>query len=56
MTRLAAAFPELEVLSVSVLDEADLDRFREAVWRLTGLIRVWLRQGREVDEIGRAHV
>ena len=48
--RLAAAFPELEVLSVSVLDEADLDRFREAVWRLTGLIRVWLRQGREVDD------
>ena len=50
VARLAAAFPDLDVLSVSVLDEADLDRFRDAVWRLTGLIRIWLRQGREIDE------
>jgi small GTP-binding protein len=47
---LEAAFPGLEVLLVSVLDEATLDRFRDAVWRLTGLIRIWLRQGREVDD------
>jgi small GTP-binding protein len=50
VARLAAAFPELEVLPVSVLDEPGLDRFRDAVWRLTGLIRIWLRQGREVDD------
>ncbi len=41
--RLAAAFPELEVVPVSVLDDASLERFREAVWRLTRLLRVYLR-------------
>jgi ribosome-interacting GTPase 1 len=49
-SRLAAAFPELEVVPVSVLDDATLDAFREAVWRLTGLIRVYLRHRGEVDE------
>src|SRR6187549_68 len=29
-----------ECLFVSVLDDASLDRLREAIWRLTGLIRV----------------
>jgi ribosome-interacting GTPase 1 len=28
---------------VSVLDEASLDVFRDAVWRLTGLVRIFLR-------------
>ncbi len=37
------SFPDLAVVPVSVLDEASLDAFREAVWRLTGLIRVRLR-------------
>jgi small GTP-binding protein len=37
--------PELEVLGVSVLDDASLERFRDAVWRLTGLIRVELPGG-----------
>jgi len=41
--RLRAAFPELEMVVVSVIDEASLDAFREAAWRLTGLIRVYLR-------------
>src|SRR5919198_1429873 len=41
--RLAAALPDLELVAVSVLDEASLDAFREAVWRLTGLVRVFLR-------------
>jgi uncharacterized protein len=41
--RLRTAFPELRVLPVSIIDEASLDAFREAVWRLTGLIRVQLR-------------
>jgi uncharacterized protein len=38
------------VLAVSVLDDESLDRLREAIWRLTGLIRVFPRRGNEVDE------
>ena len=41
--RLRAAFPELDVVPVSVIDEASLEAFREKIWRLTGLIRVRLR-------------
>jgi uncharacterized protein len=41
--RLAATLPELELVAVSVLDEESLDAFREAVWQLTGLVRVFLR-------------
>ena len=47
ITRLRAAFPELEVLPVSVIDEASLEAFREAVWGLTGLIRIHLRSNGE---------
>jgi ribosome-interacting GTPase 1 len=43
-------FPELDVVAVSVLDDESLDRLREAIWRLTGLIRVFLRQGADVDD------
>ena len=50
VTRLAAAFPDHDVLAVSILDDGSLVAFREAVWRLTGLIRVRLRRGRDVDE------
>jgi small GTP-binding protein len=46
---LRAAFPDLDVLPVSVIDEASLHAFREAVWRLTGLIRVHLRTNGETD-------
>src|SRR5256884_7073327 len=41
--RLAAALPDLELVAVSILDEASLDTFRDAVWRLTGLVRIFLR-------------
>ena len=41
--RLVAAFPDLDVIPVSVLDEASLEAIRGALWRLTGLIRVRLR-------------
>jgi small GTP-binding protein len=41
----APAHPELRVVPVSVLDDASLDRLREELWALTGLIRVWLRDG-----------
>jgi small GTP-binding protein len=37
--------PELRVLPVSVLDDASLDRLRQELWGLTGLIRVHLRDG-----------
>jgi small GTP-binding protein len=40
--RLAAAFPDLDVIPVSVLDEASLEAIRATIWRLTGLIRVRL--------------
>jgi uncharacterized protein len=50
LERLGAAFPELELVPVSVLDDASLEAFCEAVWRLTGLIRVYLRHGGEVDD------
>ncbi len=36
--RLAAAFPELAVVGVSVLDEASLDAFREAIWSLIVIV------------------
>ena len=47
--RLSAAFPDLAAVRVSVLDEASLDAFRDAVWDLTGLIRVFLRTGATTD-------
>jgi ribosome-interacting GTPase 1 len=47
---LAAAFPDLEVVAVSILDDASLDAFREAVWRLLGLVRVYLRRAGEIDD------
>ena len=48
--RLADAFGDLELVPVSVLDDASLERFREAVWHLLGLIRVYLRHGGGVDD------
>lgn len=50
LERLAASFPDLRLVGVSVLDEVSLDAFRAAVWRLTGLIRVFLRHGAEVED------
>jgi small GTP-binding protein len=37
--------PQLPVVPVSVLDEESLDAFRAAVWELTGLVRIFLRDG-----------
>ena len=45
---LRAAVPDLAVVPVSILDDASLEALKEATWRLTGLIRVRLRQGDEV--------
>jgi len=49
VAQLTRAFPDLDVLPVSILDEASLEAFREAVWRLTGLLRVRLRSNGAVD-------
>lgn len=45
----ARAFPDLDVIPVSVLDDASVEAFRQAVWRLTGLIRVFLRHRGTTD-------
>jgi uncharacterized protein len=49
LDRLTRACPDLDVVAVSVLDDASLDVFRAAVWRLTGLIRIFLRHLGETD-------
>ncbi len=49
VARVAAAMPDLVVHPVSVLDDESLDRLREAIWQLTGLLRVYLRRAGEVD-------
>jgi small GTP-binding protein len=43
-------YPELEVVPVSVLDDESLDAFEDAVWRLTGLVRIFLRHRGETDD------
>ena len=49
LARLAAAFPDLEIVAVSILDEDSLEAFRTATWALTGLIRVRLRKDGSID-------
>ncbi len=43
LARLTSAVPGLEILPVSILDDGSLDRLREAIWRLAGLLRVYPR-------------
>jgi small GTP-binding protein len=47
--RLREACPGLEVIPVSVLDDASLGEFSEAIWRLTGLVRVFLRRRGDLE-------
>jgi small GTP-binding protein len=40
---LRAAFPEHVIVEVSVLDDMSLEGLRDVLWRLTGLVRIYLR-------------
>ncbi|HEV2590664.1 MAG TPA: GTPase [Gaiellaceae bacterium] len=42
----------LPAVGVTVLDDESLDRLRERIWALTGLIRVWLREEAQALEPG----
>jgi small GTP-binding protein len=46
---LRAAFPGERIIPISILDDASLEAFREVVWSLTGLIRVYLRTNGETE-------
>jgi ribosome-interacting GTPase 1 len=48
-TKADEADPPQGTLGVSVLDEDSLDELREAIWRLTGLIRIHLRRPGEIE-------
>lgn len=50
LARLHTAFPDLTIVPVSVLDDASLTAFQDALWTLTGLLRVYLRHAGTVDE------
>ncbi len=50
LERLQAQAPDLPVLGVSIIDDESLSAFKEAVWKLTGLIRVYLRHDKQTDE------
>ena len=48
IARVHAALPDLAILPVSVLDDRSLDDLRAAIWRLTGLVRIYLRKDGDV--------
>ncbi|MEP6892478.1 MAG: TGS domain-containing protein, partial [Gaiellaceae bacterium] len=50
LEHLAAVEPALEIVPVSVLDDASLDRLSEAIWRLTGLLRIYPRHDGYIDD------
>lgn len=51
LERLQAAVPDLPVIGVSAIDDQSLERFKNALWDLSGLLRVYLRRdGRATDE------
>jgi small GTP-binding protein len=50
LAALGGAFPDLPVVGVSILEDASLEGLKEAIWKLTGLIRVYLRHHKEVAE------
>ncbi|HVM30821.1 MAG TPA: GTPase [Candidatus Limnocylindrales bacterium] len=50
LARLGSAYPDLELVAVSVIDPRSLDALRDAIWQLTGLIRVFLRASSTTDD------
>ena len=50
LVQLQATVPDLPVVGVSIIDNDSLEAFKEHIWRLTGLLRVYLRRGAHVDE------
>jgi uncharacterized protein len=50
LAALQAAIPDLPVVGVSIIDDDSLAAFKEAIWKLTGLIRVYLRHNKSVDD------
>ena len=48
-TKADEAPPPADTLGVSVLDDESLDRLREAVWELTGLVRVFVRKPADAE-------
>lgn len=50
LARLALAMQGLDLIAVSILDDDSVDRFRDAVWRLTGLVRVFTRRPGSQEE------
>jgi hypothetical protein len=48
--RLQPLVPELPVVGVSIIDDASLEQLKEAIWKLTGLMRVYLRHNGAVAE------
>jgi len=50
LERLRLAVPDMPVVGVSIIDDDSLNAFKEAVWQLTGLIRVFLRTNGRTDE------
>lgn len=50
LERFRRAVPDLPVVGVSILDEPSLDGFRDAVWGLTGLVRVFTRRPDSADK------
>ena len=50
LAALQAIVPDLRVVPVSIVDDASLDALKEAIWALTGLIRVRLRHEDRIDD------
>ncbi len=46
----AADAADMEVVAVSIIDDESLERLRGAIWRLTGLIRIYPRRDGVVDD------
>jgi len=50
LARLRANYPDMDIVPVSVIDPDSLDALRDAIWDMTGLIRVYLHANGSTDE------